>query len=124
MKNTFAFDFVRGEFILDGEGGIKTVSGIDALKVWIEKILRTQYDRYKLYNGTNYGSNIEDLTIGRTYSATFADSELKREIETALLKNEDILSITSISISRKGKTLTVDISMSTVYGIVEEVFAA
>ena len=93
-----------------------TVSGVDALKVWIEKILRTQLNRYEIYTDTGYGANIEDLVIGKGYSTAFVQSELKREIETALLRNEDITEIKSISLSREKDLLTVEIALETVYG--------
>ena len=43
-------------------------------------------------------------------------SELKREIETALLRNEDITEVKSISLSRVKDLLTVEIALETVYG--------
>ena len=46
----------------------------------------------------------------------FTDTELKREIEEALLKNDDILSVESIDISRNRKTLSVNISITSTYG--------
>ena len=39
-----------------------------------------------------------------------------REIEEALLKNDDILSVESIDISRNRKTLSVNISITSTYG--------
>ena len=95
MKDSFKFDFDTGEFVLDSAGDVVTVSGIEALKQWVQKILRTQYNRYKLYNGTYYGSNIEDLVIGKSYNMDFAESELTREIEKAMLKNDDIYTVSS-----------------------------
>ena len=45
MKDSFNFDFSKGDFVLDGSGNIETVSGVESLKLWINKILRTQYNR-------------------------------------------------------------------------------
>ena len=119
MKDSFKFDFDTGEFVTDSTGGVVTVSGMESLMQWVNKILRTQYNRYKLYNGTYYGSNIEDLVIGRSYSIDFTESELKREIEKALLKNDDIYTVSS-AITRYKDRLNIDVSLTTSYGTVKE----
>lgn len=116
MKNTFDFDFKAGEFVTDGSGEPIVITGIEALKIWIVKILRTQLNRYAIYRGTGYGTNIEDLAIGKTYEAGFAESELRREIETALLQHKDIQSISDFSVSRSGGVLKIVFTMLTVYG--------
>ncbi len=119
MKDSFKFDFDTGEFVTDSAGDVVTVSGMESLMQWVNKILRTQYNRYKLYNGTYYGSNIEDLVIGRSYSIDFTESELKREIEKALLKNDDIYTVSS-AITRYKDKLNIDVSLTTSYGTVKE----
>ena len=116
MKDSFKFDFDTGEFVLDSAGDVIVVSGIESLKQWIQKILRTQYNRYKLYNGTYYGSNIEDLVIGKSYKYDFAESELKREIETALLRHDDIQSVDSFSATKQGTVLNISFTLTTSYG--------
>ena len=85
MKKTFDFDFKAGEFRMKN-GNPVVLSGIDALKLWIQKCIRTQLNRYSIYMGKQYGANIEDLVIGKSYNFDFAESELRREIETALLR--------------------------------------
>ena len=115
MKDTFLYDFKVCDFVME-DGDPVTVSGVDALKVWIEKILRTQLNRYEIYTDTGYGANIEDLVVGKGYSTAFVQSELKREIETALLRNDDIENVNSIVLSREKDLLTVEIALETVYG--------
>ena len=66
MKNTFDFDFKNGEFRMKN-GNPVVLTGIDALKLWIEKTIRTQLNRYSIYKNRQYGANIEDLVIGKTY---------------------------------------------------------
>lgn len=121
MKDTFKYDFKKGDFVIENGNPI-IVSGIDALKIRIEKRLHTQINRYSIYNGTGYGANIEDLVIGKSYKFKFTESELKREIETALLKDEDINSITGFTISKKGTVLDIQLILDTVYGQIEEEF--
>ncbi len=121
MKKTFDFDFEAGEFVMKN-GNPVVLSGIDALKLWIQKCIRTQLNRYSIYKGKQYGANIEDLVIGKSYGIDFVESELRREIETALLQNEDIQNMSSFSVKRAGSTLNISFTLITVYGKVSEVY--
>lgn len=121
MKKTFDFDFKAGEFRMKN-GNPVVLSGIDALKLWIQKCIRTQLNRYSIYKGKQYGAKIEDLVIGKSYNFDFAESELRREIETALLQNEDIQSMSSFSVKKTGSTLDISLTLITVYGKVSEVY--
>ena len=115
MKDTFLYDFKACDFVMEN-GDPVTVSGMDALKVWITKILHTQLNRYDIYAGTSYGANIEDLVIGKGYSAAFIQSELKREIETALLQNADIEYVSDFTLTKEQDKLDISFTIGTVYG--------
>lgn len=115
MKNTYNFDFEQGEFVLSG-GAVGVLTDVYALKLWIDKTIRTQLDRYSIYDGKDYGANIEDLVIGKSYGFDFVESELKREIETALLKHDDILDLNNFTVTKDKATLNVSFTLSTAYG--------
>ena len=119
MKNTYNFDFKQGEFVMSG-GNISVLTAISALRLWIDKTIRTQFGRYSIYNGKNYGANIEDLVIGKSYGFDFVESELKREIETALLRHEDILGMDKFSVVKKDTVLEVSFTLKTVYGNIDK----
>lgn len=121
MKNTFAFDFKVGEFIMKN-GSPVILTGVDALKLWIQKCIRTQLDRYSIYKGKRYGVNIEDLVIGKSYGLDFAESELRRELETALLLNEDIYSLSAFSIKNNKSVMTIYFKLITSYGEVTDIY--
>lgn len=121
MKNTFAFDFKVGEFIMKN-GSPVILTGVDALKLWIQKCIRTQLDRYSIYKGKRYGVNIEDLVIGKNYGLDFAESELRRELETALLLNEDIYSLSAFSIKNNKSVMTIYFKLITSYGEVTDIY--
>ena len=122
MKKTFDFDFKSGEFNMKN-GNPVVLEGVDALKLWIQKCIRTQLNRYSIYEGKQYGANIEDLVIGQSYGKGFAESELQREIEEALLRHEDILSLGDFSVSTKRKLMEVSFTLATTYGELSEVYA-
>jgi phage baseplate assembly protein W len=109
---SFLFDFMAGDFIIR-DGKLVECKGIDAIKVWIEKILRTEKGRFRIYNDTDYGCRIEDLLIGSNYPVAFIEAELKREIEDALMQNPNILSVSNFSIERTASGITVSMEVET-----------
>ena len=108
---SYLFDFDTGDFVVR-DGKLIECDGIEAVKVWIEKILRTEKGRFKIYNDTEYGARIEDLIVGNSYSVAFIESELKREIEAALLQNPQIRSVTNMKIIRGINSLTVEMEVT------------
>ena len=61
-----AFDFERGDFVIIN-GRPKMVVGMDRLRSWIGKVLRTQKGRYKIYNGTSSGRGAGTIRYNRRY---------------------------------------------------------
>ncbi|WP_099192234.1 DUF2634 domain-containing protein [Tepidibacter mesophilus] len=101
----FLFDFQNGDFVLR-DGKLVVVEDIDALKVWIEKILRTEKFKFKIYEKENkedeYGISIKKLLAGKKYPKGFVESEIKREITNALIKHVEIDSISSFATNIEG----------------------
>ena len=107
---SYLFDFDSGDFVVR-DGKLIECDDIDAIKVWIEKILRTEKGRYNIYNNTEYGCHLEDLIIGNSYTVEFIEAELKREIEDALKQNSQIKSVTNFQIIRSKHSITVTLEV-------------
>ena len=107
---SYMFDFENGDFVVR-DGKIIECDGIESIKVWIEKILRTEKGRCPIYDNTEYGCHLEDLIIGNSYTAEFIEAELKREIEDALKQNPKITSVTNFNITRNTNAITVTLEV-------------
>lgn len=107
---SYLFDFENSDFVVR-DGKLIECDGISAIKVWIEKILRTEKGRYPIYDNTEYGCHLEDLIIGNSYTAEFVEAELKREIENALKQNPQITSVTNFNIIRNKNAITVTLEV-------------
>ncbi|MCH5186485.1 MAG: DUF2634 domain-containing protein [Oscillospiraceae bacterium] len=121
MKKTFDFDFDKGDFNLKN-GSPAVLTGIDALKLWIQKAINTQFGRYSIYKGRQYGANIEDLIIGKSSDPDFVKSELRREIEATLLRHDDITGMISFDVTRESSVMRISFTLTTAYGTVGEVY--
>lgn len=122
-KTEPAFDFQKGDFIIIN-GRPKMTVGRERIKNWVQKILNTQKGRYKIYNGTGYGINIEDTFVGKNYNRDYIRSEVKREITEILTANEDIVSIDNFNMEVDGSMLTVYFTVNSVYGDINDVKGA
>jgi len=111
---SFLFDFTTSDFVAR-DGKLVECDGTEAIRVWIEKILRTEKGRFKIYDDTDYGCKLEDLLIGSNYTAAFIESELKREIEDALLQNPQITGISNFTLTRGTNSITVTLEVNTTY---------
>ena len=107
---SYLFDFTAGDFIVR-DGKLIECDGIESIKVWIEKILRTEKGRCPIYDNTEYGCHLEDLIIGNSYTVEFIEAELKREIEDALKQNPRITSVTNFKITRNKNAITVTLEV-------------
>lgn len=110
MGKSFLFDFEKGDFVLK-DGRLVNATEFEALKIWVEKVLKTEKFRFKIYQKTNvddeYGVTIEDLIIGTNLPISFFESELKREITEGLIKHPMIQGISGMKIDKSKATRTI-----------------
>lgn len=109
---SFLFDFSMGDFLLK-DGKLQVITEIDALKVWVEKILRTEKKKFKIYD--EYGASFEVLNTKHPYM--FIQAEIQREITEVLSKNQEILSIDNFSFALEKRTLVVSFQINSIYGV-------
>lgn len=110
---SFLYDFTKGDFIYKN-GAPVMVNGIEALRVWIEKIIRTEKFKFNVYQSvegnSEYGVSIEDL-IGSNLPQGFIESEMKRELTESITKNPYIDELTEWSFEREGSKLTINFTV-------------
>lgn len=97
-------------------GGI--VEGIEALKIWITKALKTERYKFLIYSW-QFGNESHSL-IGMKVSRAFLKTELKRYIEECLMIHEDINGIKDLSVLQNKDILTINFTVLTKYGEVNE----
>ena len=99
---TYLFDFDKGDFVVR-DGKLVVCDGVEAIRVWIEKIIRTEKSRYPIYDDTEYGCHLEDLIIGNNYTVEF--------IEEALLQNPQISNVSGFQLTRDANSITVTLEV-------------
>ncbi|WP_051824112.1 DUF2634 domain-containing protein [Clostridium sulfidigenes] len=116
---SFLFDFKIGDFILR-DGKLIEIEGIEALKVWIEKILKTEKFKFKIYETgeiDEYGITLLEL-INSGHQQIYIQAEIQRTVTETLEKNVEIINVDEFSFSRDKRTLVVNFTVNSVYGSV------
>lgn len=108
----FLYDFKKGDFIYKNGAPIE-VTGIKALEVWIEKVIRTERFRFKIYEDIEYGVSIEDL-IGSMLPRGFTESELKRELTESILLNPFVEELTDWAFDINGSEWRITFTVVTI----------
>lgn len=117
IGKSFLFDFKKGDFVLK-DGKLVVLEGIEALKMWIIKVIRTEKFRFRIYENTGfeddeqYGVMLEDL-IGSNFDREFIEAEIEREVTEALLLHEYIISVDEWQFERNSKKMTVSFAVTT-----------
>lgn len=116
MLKEYAWDFDKNDFLLK-DGKFQIVSGIEALKIWIWKALKTERYRYMAYS-FDYGSEIDTLT-GKAYTKGIMKSEIERYLKEALLINPYIKAVGNILVDMSGSNINIEFDVNSVYGEVK-----
>ncbi len=119
---TCVFDFAAGDFVLEDRRP-KMVSGIERIKAWIEKLVRTEADAFAVYNlgeGT-YGVEFLQWFYG-SRDREYIRAELSREIREKMLESPEITDVRDLTVTVDRHACTVAYSVQTIYGETEGSF--
>ena len=117
LGKSFLFDFDQGDFITV-DGKVSVIDGIDKVKVWIEKILRTERFKFKVYatgEQNEYGISLLDF-VNSSYPLDFVKIEMEREVKEALARNPEIERVYGFEFTRDKRKLTCSFTVDTIYG--------
>lgn len=118
IGKSFLFDFDKSDFIyIDGK--MVELHGIDSLKMWIMKVMKTERYRFRVYDDTEYGITIEDL-IGSNLPRAYIEAEIKREVNTSLVRHTHIEAVEEWSFERDGKWMRIKFSVISPEGAFEQ----
>lgn len=109
----YAYDFEKNCLLVDKESKNILLYGIDALKVWIYKALKTDRYHYICYDD-DFGSEAESL-IGIVNDFDIYTSELQRYITEALIYNPYIQELKNFEFTKKDSGVSVSFDCISIY---------
>ena len=114
------FDFEKGEFVFSPGGNIQLVTGIEELKNQIRKAMHTPLGRYKIYDGSGWGTRIEDVVIGKNLPREYKLAEVERCIRETIENLYGVERVDGFNVKQSGDVLTVKYNLHTIFGKVED----
>lgn len=119
VGRSFAFDYETKTFgVVDGL--VKQPTDIEAIKQWVELLIRTQPGKYPVY-GETFGVSTDELIGYKSVPIGFIYSELKREIQDGLALNPSIDGMGNYSATRDNGMLTINFTVFLKDGATTEV---
>ncbi len=109
VVRSFSFDYVTKNFrVIDG--AVTECTGVEAVKQWVELLIRTNPGKYAVYD-EDFGVSTGELIGYKSIPLGFIYSELKREIQEGLAKNPAIDSMDNYSATRDNGILTISFTV-------------
>lgn len=108
IGRTPLFDFKNKRYVLR-DGKIVECSQEEALRQWIGFLIKTAAEKYPVYDGTEFGTYIENY-IGYKDPA-FVVAEIKREIEEKVELNRAINTIEDFDYEKDGSKLKISLTV-------------
>ena len=108
-------DFQNHSFALKN-GDFYTVSGLEALKIWILRALQPEIERFRYSAWSHdYGNELSNL-LGGVTDQGILESRLKHAIQDTLLVSPYISNVDQFAFSKDGSCVTVHFTVHSVYG--------
>ena len=104
----YGIDFATGQ--LTGT----TVTGLEAIKVWIWLALHVERYRFPIYTW-QYGAEL-DQYIGKGYSQEYLEADVQETIEDCLMQNEHITALSDFEVALNGDKLSISFHVETDIG--------
>ncbi|WP_374966013.1 DUF2634 domain-containing protein [Lysinibacillus sp. RS5] len=114
LGKSFLYDFEKGDFVMRN-GKMVEVHGLETLKQWILKVLKTERFRFRIYKSIPYGVTLEDL-IGSNLPRAFVEAEIKREVTESLMEHTHIQAIQEWQFTRDGTWMRIKFRVITMEG--------
>lgn len=105
----FLFDFNTKDFVLQ-DGKFLGLTGDAGVVFWIEKTIRTEYERAQVYKNTEYGFGIERF-IGVALPPSIIKLQFEDNLKKSIYQHERIKSINNFTLSKVADSSEVEISM-------------
>lgn len=108
------FDFKKKQIVIM-DGKIIYCTYKQKIEQWIELIIRTTVNKYKVYKDTGFGfSKLYEYKGHQIFASNFGISELKREMKEKLEGHKEIILAKNIKISQNFNVLKVELTLELV----------
>ena len=106
LGKVFLFDHSVKRHILE-DGKLKEATELEAVKQWIELLLRTYVDHFPIYDGTYFGLSTLDLIGQKQFPLMMLQAMIEQEIKEKAVNHVLIRNIVGFRIERNDIGLSI-----------------
>ena len=106
LGKVFLFDFEMGRHVIR-DGKPVECTEVQAVKQWIELLLKTQLDKYPIYKNTFFGLSTDDIIGNKSNPLIMAQAILEEEIKEKCKEHILIRAVTNFNIERTNQGLII-----------------
>lgn len=104
------YDFKNREYVVR-DGKVVEATEDEAIRQWVAFLILTKKDKFEVYEGTDFGTYIDNYIGMRGNNLGFVASEFEREIEEGCELNPFISGIKDFSMEVDGGKATVNLTV-------------
>ncbi len=112
LLKEYAWDFDTEEILIDENGKLTIVEGLEAVKVRVWLALQIQRNRYLIYY-SGIGNRLKSL-IGK--NSAYINKNIQSLLDEALVDNIYITSISDITCTLDDDIVTIEFTVNSIYG--------
>ena len=105
------FDFKNKKMVMK-DGKVVMATGKEKIKQWIELLIRTEVDKYKVYKGTDFGlKDLYNLQGHQLFTSNYGISQMKADIKRSIEVKKEVNSVQNITITNNFNKLKIELTV-------------
>ncbi|MGL5209436.1 DUF2634 domain-containing protein [Cetobacterium sp.] len=110
-KKEILFDF-KAKKVVIVDGKTKEASEVEQVKQWIQLLLLTETNKYRVYDNTGFGmTDLYNLRGHSIFNTPFGVMELEREIKEKIQKKDEVKEVKNIKSSTGFNSLNIEVTV-------------
>lgn len=110
-RKEILFDF-KAKKVVIVDGKTKEASEVEQVKQWIQLLLLTETNKYRVYDNTGFGmTDLYNLRGHSIFNTPFGIMELEREIKEKIQKKDEVKEVKNIKSSTGFNSLNIEVTV-------------
>lgn len=110
-RKEILFDF-KAKKVVIVDGKTKEASEVEQVKQWVQLLLLTETNKYRVYDNTGFGmTDLYNLRGHSIFNTPFGVMELEREIKEKIQKKDEVKEVKNIKSSTGFNSLNIEVTV-------------
>lgn len=110
-RKEILFDF-KAKKVVIVDGKTKEATEVEQVRQWIQLLILTQVDKYKVYENTEFGmTDLYNLRGHNIFNTPFGVMELEREIKEKIMNKKEVQEVIDIASRVEFNSLNIEVTV-------------